>query len=811
MHKTYRLNTKLKFLITFLLLTFMLAFFWRPLVTVAQGSGEPQVVYYSAAGTEWSELAAGAAGEGWLLYYVPERGVEQPSLVVRLSKTPAAENEEEVAVAEIFDAPAGLDYVRVDIEGQQVSLASGAVPVMRIEALDGWWVRQDTATGSQVVNYNLDIEVRGAIAAMAGTSYDEELGPQGWPEFVQRGELAVNITVRDPELSGLPQWELRLLEPAFQGRGYFRSTYAERKCETPIEAKLGVSPLWPFVALDGAYELGRGEQRPPIVVDWQAGKIKYFSELLAVHQQNCVYAFNSVNKLVENELNQANYESPLALYDLSGEGIGYPNLLLRSERYPAQDPWIDGLEKDLQMIRYSWRNQVGDGQWDYKIDVLGFHPYSNTTSIADGAFTIDTPAYDTLPAWVLEKEWPVVTFIDSEENSYPSDEGLYEWSPREVGVGYALGWQEAHAADAFTRIREGLRGEYRFRRNLPPELYLSPIDNRLHLLGAEGGLWQINEEVVLRQQNLGDELYLNGWIREQPPAQGSTRQNEVVELLYALEGHLLYSGSNDVILRQTTYEPIRGLLPPQDTATWQALNQQLAPFTISKRDPLDFKSWLDPFEGPSMVIQNAKLSQMRAVENGFRFVLQLDPDFTISQSDLFDSSEFAAGTYLIQYDGQWQTELLTLPELSMRVELLTAEEQRSILDESLLQVVLRNEGLTDVKDVQLVGIMRQEDESWPVARQKIELLAGSTLSIPLNLHPKSVGAWTVEFWLEDQDENVLVETSQQINVPNDKQSSGWTIFSLSTGVGKQSLSLLLLLAFAVSMIYALLMSGERGN
>jgi len=807
MHNLYKLNYKIIYFITIILL--ILIFFWRPAAALAQGEGEPQVAYYSqrAAGVEWAQLAAGAVGEGWLVYYVPERGVEVPSLVVRLSKQAAGEG----AVAEVFDAPPGLDYVPVDIEGDRVSLASGALPIMRIEALDGWWVRQEEGSASQVVNYNLDVEIRGAIAAMSGTSYDEELGPQGWPEFVQRGELAVNITVRDPELSGLPQWELRLLEPAFQGRGYFRSTYAERKCETPIEAKLGVSPLWPFVALEGGYELARGEQRPPIVVDWQAAKVSYFSELLAVHQQNCVYAFNSVNKLVENELNQANYETPLAFYDLSGEGVGYPNLLLRSERYPAQDPWIGGLEKDLQMIRYSWRNKVGDGQWDYKIDVLGFHPYSNTTSIADGAFTIDAPAYDALPAWVLEKEWPVATFIDSEENSYQSDEGLYEWSPREVGVGYALGWQEAHAGDAFTRIREGLRGEYRFRRSLSPELYLSPIDNRLHLLGAEGGLWQIDEQVVLRQQNLGDELYLNGWIREQATSEESSNQNEVVEMLYALEGHLLYSSSDEVILRQSTYDPVRGLFPPKDAATWQALNQQLAPFTISKRDPLDFKSWLYPFEGASMVIQNAQLSQMRAIENGFRFVLQLDPAFTISESDLFDSSAFAAGTYLIQYDGQWQVDLLTLPDLSLTVELLTAEEQLSILDESLLQAVVQNSGLTDVKNVQLVGIMRQDGETWPITRQKIELLAGSRLSIPLNLHPKSVGAWTLEFWLEDQDKNVLVETSQQINVPVDKQSGGWTIFSLSTGVGKQSLSLLLLLAFAVSMIYALFMSADKGE
>ena len=66
-------------------------------------------------------------------------------------------------------------------------------------------MREEPGVASPQVNYNLDIEIRGPVAAMWGTSYDEQLGPQSWPEFVQRGQLAVNITVHNPKLSELPQ------------------------------------------------------------------------------------------------------------------------------------------------------------------------------------------------------------------------------------------------------------------------------------------------------------------------------------------------------------------------------------------------------------------------------------------------------------------------------------------------------------------------------------------------------------------------------------------------------------------------------
>ena len=56
-------------------------------------------------------------------------------------------------------------------------------------------------------------------------------------------QLAASIMVRDPEQSRIPQWDLRLLELPFPCQGYYRTNYAERKCDTPTEIDFGISPL----------------------------------------------------------------------------------------------------------------------------------------------------------------------------------------------------------------------------------------------------------------------------------------------------------------------------------------------------------------------------------------------------------------------------------------------------------------------------------------------------------------------------------------------------------------------------------------
>ena len=823
-------------IILWLFLTF--AFFWHGAVGYAQGEDEqgevPVTAYYSSSGTEWADLAAGEAGTGLILYYLPSRGVERPSLAVRLSKSGSENAEEEVALAEVFDAPPGFDYVPVNIEGEQATLRASLTPIITLEALGGWWLRDNGESTPQIVNYNLNIEINGPITSMWGAGYEEERGPVGWPELVQRGELVVSITVRDPENSGLPKWDLRFLEPPFRGYGFYRTNYAERKCDSPTDVTLGLSPLWPFVAglIKPKYELATGTFRPPIIVNWETSQITHFSELVTVRNQNCSYSLYSIDRLALGEENTPNFETPFAFYDLSGEGVGYPNLLLRTERYPAEDPW-SAIESDMETIRYSWRHGVGDWHWDYKIEVLGFYPYSDTTPIADGLLSIDAPSYEAFPEWVVEKEWPVITFIDIEGNGYISSEGLYEWSPRAVGLTYAIGWEDVQEEEAFTTLRRGLRGEYRSKRSLTPKLYLSPIDNRVHLFAAEGGLWNLAGDVVLRLHNLDGGSYINGWTRERLPvsvdaAPEGTPEEEVVEetiedeeielapvvieeALYALNGHLLYSSGNEVILRQATYEPaLLELLPPTDRATWLAFQQQVDPITSQRRDGEDIKSWLTDFTGQSVVMRNASLSDLRATDEGFRFLLDVQANFAVQQSDLFNTDELAEGQYAITYDGQWQIEPVTItaPELMLSIELPKEQEQLSIEAEIPIQALIQHNGTIDINNLQLIGTMSQESEPVEIIRQKIDLLSDEITAIPINWQPKAAGEWQLRFWLEDEEESVLLEQSQQVTIPDEVQTDSTTIFFISTNAGRQSFAVILLFAFAMMMMWALFMTDR---
>ena len=789
----------------------------------AKALSDVEVQFFSKSGVTWEQLSAGATGEGTLLYYLPERGFEKPSLVVHLIHEEGAES----AVAEVFHAPPDLSYVPVQFQGDEVILDPALVSVIRIEVLDGWWVRDG------LINYNLDIQITGPISAMWGAGYDADLGPQSWAELIQPGQLAASIMVRDPEYSGIPKWDLRLLEPAFPNQGYYRSNYAERKCDTPTEVDLGLSPLWPYVAVEGGYELDNGRLRPPIVVNWNKGEIAHFSEIVTVRNQNCTYSFYSINPLEPDKLNKPNFETPFAFYDLSGEGKGYPNLLLRTQRHPAHDSWMGGLDKDMVKIRYSWRNIVGDWHWDYKIEVLGFHPYSDTTSIADGLFQIDAPPYETFPEWVTSKEWPVVTFIDPEYGSYRSSEGLYEWPPADIGLEYVLGWKSTTRPQAFSKIPLGLRGEYRFQRNLTPTLYLTPIDNRVHLLGADAGVWNISGNVVVRLHNLDGGLYINGWTREQlsvnldeyeeeedPDPQIPIETLAVEEAFYHLEGHLLYSSPEEVVLRQADVSSsILDILPPNDQPTWRSFKEQVEPITSQKRDPLDFKSWLNDFPGESLIITKARLFDVTARENGFRFVLELQPDFEIQpfdwaqepQNALFDTSDLASGQYIVTYNGQWTVEPATLPELSITLTLPEEEEKLSIVNEIPIQALVENRALRDVNAVRLVGEMSQGENTLQITKQEIDLLSGELIALPLNLHPKSAGEWTLRFWLEDQEENILLETSQPIIIPDSQKVDGAMILSVSTRSTVQLVVLWLLFAFAISMMSALFIAQRKSH
>lgn len=724
--------------------------------------------------TSLEELARGADGNGMLLYYAGGRGIEQPSLVVRLNRAP----DQAAAIAEVFDAPPGMTYVPIRTDGNTIAVDPNLRPSITIRALDGWWVRNG------IVNYNLDIQVNGPIYALWGGGYDPKDGPTSWTGRVAPGEPAARITVRDAAGSGLPTWDLRALLPDFGRSGFLRTNYAEQTCTTPLLVDLGVSPLWPFVARDGAYEQPIGTLRPPIVVDWPRGKITHFSELVTVRNQNCSYSFYSLNDLVPGEHNQPDFETLFAFYDLSGQGRGLPNLILRTARFPANDPWSTGLEPKVQQgrpvptgyeqVRYSWRLAPGDGLWDYKIEVLGFHPYTGDTAIGNGYATIDAPSYAAFPGWVVDQSWPAVSFIDTEGKSHQSSEGIYDWPPSALGIGYLLGWQTEPSDEAFATIPLGFRGEYRFRHDLPPRLYLSPIDNRLHLLESEGGLWKLNNTLMLQCLNLNEDAYIDAWVRGRviEPADGNpsgaagyspvgsnlvdSLAEPFEEALYAFDGYLLYTGPTEVEVRRASYQLAAfEITPPTNKETWAAFRDRIAPYAAQRRDPNDLKSWLTPFSGNALTVSNARITQVRSTPSGFRFVLMLGPAFQTNGAQLLAIQSLEPGTYAVTYDGQFRVEPLTPPSISGTI----SSAAQTALIPAEVDLRLQNDGLTDLSEATLELWAAAEDHPAKiVATRPVALLSGEPITAKLAWAPPSAGTWTLTVKLRPPDEvSVSVE------------------------------------------------------
>ena len=131
------------------------------------------------------QLSSGTPGNGYLLYFLPENGPTHPSLVVRLEK----DFDSNYALAEIFDAPPGLNYVPIELDRNIVIIQESLSPSIIIKSLDGWWVKNG------VIEFNLDIQINGPIDAVwGGITY-----PAYKLNLIKPGDQAAIIKIRDSE------------------------------------------------------------------------------------------------------------------------------------------------------------------------------------------------------------------------------------------------------------------------------------------------------------------------------------------------------------------------------------------------------------------------------------------------------------------------------------------------------------------------------------------------------------------------------------------------------------------------------------
>ena len=733
--------------------------FWQNVPPIQAQADEPSPIeyeFFSDTGITLAELSAGTFGSGTLR--ITHTAYEQnlTKIIIQLS------NDSEGAHALVYDNAEQTISRALNWLEEQEAIDAVRSPAIEMHAPDGWWVRDG------VVNYNLDIVLNGAITAMWNAGSRDDPEQAGWLNALPANSIdpTTRIQVRDPQQEGHPLWDLRQIIPPFPGEGYLRTNYAERQCAPAASVAATVVPEWPYITPE---PIGDGFEQPPeqfvspIVIDWSRGIVTNFSELVTVRNQSCSYSLYSIRALVEGEVNQPNFETPFAFYDLSGENNGYPNLILRTEHFAAREPWSLGLRADnqgrrltpdpFQTIRYSWLTESGRTEWEYKVEVMGTYPYTETTSIAGDRYEIKAPDYDSFPEWVLEREWPVITFVDVERGPYRSTEGIYDWSPRETGIGHLYGWAPIPET-AFNTIGTGLRGEYRFEQAGDVRLYHSPIDQRLHLLGADGGLWQVDNETVLKLHNLDDDPYIDGW--------ETLQDEEPREALYVSHDHIIFGDGEGVVIRaasvpDSNYE----IDPPSSAETWQAFKQKHD--ALQKQNPLSMHTWLRPFPGAETDISGVALSQFRATPDGFRFVLTPKDSVEINENALLPDIAWDSRQLVVSYSpAGFEVSEGSPPELSLAINAIDATTWRNRIP---VYIEGYNTGSQDAERLYLtISAKRNGEEKW-LSTDSVTLLAGDTHQKMLTWQPLDTGAWTIRARLNDVvDDTLITEQTHSIQV-----------------------------------------------
>src|SRR5579884_2552391 len=197
---------------------------------------------------------------------------------------------------------------------------------MRVQARDGWWVRDGK------VNFNLDITLRSSIEATVDYKVYERLIKPG-------GDPYAYVHVRDPRGSGRPAYEWRQMYPPLDpDSGFVRTAVMTNTLGDEVPMTPGGLP-WPY--LNGE---PWGLTKPyfhspaPVEVDWSKGRVVTLGEFVASRAKVGNYFLYSITRIDEATITTTDFENPFGFYSLAGTPEDYPDLVVRMVHFPAGDP-----------------------------------------------------------------------------------------------------------------------------------------------------------------------------------------------------------------------------------------------------------------------------------------------------------------------------------------------------------------------------------------------------------------------------------------------------------------------------------------
>lgn len=700
----------------------------------------------------WEE-ATDFADDTWVFDIGGNGGRERAKLVIVFSRDGGD------TLAHIYDGSTTDGVVAYQANGSGFRVTQPAHPAMIIRAR-GDWTRPATGPGQPDggLNYNLVWQYDGPAAS-------REYAPIYPYAFVLDGDADMEGATGDDNGDGIPEYSWYTLTAAVpRSERIPRSSISVNTASHRPDAPTRIV-FWPLLNRPDNPQ-GRNYYATPLFlgVDWQAGLIASFGFLGYPIEEG--YHVNSLSEMVRGEVNTLSFENPMAYYDLAEDRDGRPELFIRVAYTPPDDEYFltGGPTRDpMEMVQISW-NQKNHPElrWDYKVDVAGRNAISQTVRV--GEMQVEQIPHDRLPAWAVSQPWGLATLVAYETgDGYLSSEGIYDWSTLEgvqsyggIYAGSTVSGVESYTSSnahpiphseqiqrdylggvsaespvrLYNSMLAGFRGEYADVDG-PVWLYFSPVDARLHLVGASHGIYNAGNNRRVEYENLDRDAYIDSW--------RVYRGDEEMAGLRRSSRFLVYNEIDRIVLVETSV-PQEGFRaqPPVDHREWADLGDRLS---SAGRDlaPDDLAGMLEQFSGATSTLTGARLRDYRPAGDGFRFVLDLQEGYTVS-GDVLPVHSLEPGAYVVHYEDGFTVRPWTPPAISAEIPLSTFVAGET----SAIPVVVRNAGLQDVANATVeLWATAPSGESSLVASRTTALEGETDVTLQFVWAPSSPGEWAL--------------------------------------------------------------------
>jgi hypothetical protein len=525
----------------------------------------------------------------------------------------------------------------------------------------GWWV-------NDLPNYNLEILVDGLRNNFGLTE-----------EFNIDGRVDQVIWVGSNAL-GEPVWETtELINDPHPTWGYTRFDARMRfqSKKTGADHQEGIFKDFPYFYIAKKGQNYFTDQVFPLFFDLRTYEFQLHN--FVGFQDGGIWAVNSLSKPPDID-----FEAPFVFYNFNTSN-NYADLVIRSGYFSGGSVFFYMPEHDLatNKIRYSWKTN-SSLDWHYGIHTVGLKDMPEMVAVGDHVLHSVLP--DHLPGWVIDNDWPIIHFIEAIEG-YPGSEGIYFFGGRNQDIfPWVIGRRDTipdyldqpylPTNSELTYLSDesiplGFRAEFTWGGDVNPVLYISPMDQRVHLLNAKGGTWNLSEDQMLRYENRSGDAYIDTWILEdvlkwsEDELMRLALETSVDQAIYHIGDHLLFSSDQEVIIiNQTTPHEILRIKPPTDQASWEDFRDTVTPITDSAPSPNDLGSWIKDLRGPRVHLSGVSIYEVNNIKGNSTIILEVTPDYQVKGDLEGPWTHLSPGKNTTQLrDNQWHIQPFVPPNV----------------------------------------------------------------------------------------------------------------------------------------------------